>query len=46
LPDVRDKLVQAGLDIPSESTEYFTDLIRRESAKFAKLVKDAGLTPQ
>ena len=46
LPDVRDKLILAGLDIPSESPEYFTDLIRRESAKFGKLVRDAGLTPQ
>ena len=46
LPDVRDKLVQAGLDIPSESPEYFADLIKRESAKFGKLVKDAGLQPQ
>ena len=46
LPDVRDKLIQAGLDIPSDSAEYFTDLIRRESAKFGKLVRDAGLTPQ
>lgn len=46
LPEVRDKLVQAGLDIPAESPEYFADLIKRESAKFAKLVKDAGLTPQ
>ena len=46
LPDVREKLVQAGLDIPAESPEYFADLIKRESAKFAKLVRDAGLTPQ
>lgn len=45
-PDVRDKLINAGLDIPSESPEYFADLIRRESAKFAKLVRDAGLKPQ
>ena len=46
LPDVREKLVQAGLDIPAESPDYFADLIKRESAKFAKLVRDAGLTPQ
>jgi len=46
LPDVREKLAMAGLDIPSEPPEYFADLIRRESAKFAKLVRDAGLTPQ
>lgn len=46
LPDVREKLTIAGLDIPSESPEYFADLIRRESAKFGKLVRDAGLTPQ
>ena len=46
LPDVREKLTLAGLDIPSESPEYFADLIKRESAKFAKLVRDAGLTPQ
>jgi tripartite-type tricarboxylate transporter receptor subunit TctC len=45
-PDVREKLTLAGLDIPAEPPEYFADLIRRESAKFGKLVRDAGLTPQ
>lgn len=46
LPDVREKLALAGLDTPSESPEYFADLIKRESAKFSKLVRDSGLTPQ
>ena len=45
-PDVREKLILAGLDIPSEAPEYFADLVKRESAKFGKLVRDAGLTPQ
>lgn len=45
-PDVREKLHLAGLDIPSEPPEYFADLMKRESAKFGKLVRDAGLTPQ
>lgn len=45
-PEVREKLVHAGLDVPSESPEFFGELIKRESAKFAKLVRDAGLTPQ
>jgi tripartite-type tricarboxylate transporter receptor subunit TctC len=45
-PDVREKLALAGLDIPSEPPEFFVELIRRESAKFGKLVRDAGLKPQ
>jgi tripartite-type tricarboxylate transporter receptor subunit TctC len=45
-PDVRDKLINAGLDIPSESPEYFAELIKREHIKFGRLVRDAGLKPQ
>lgn len=46
LPDVRDKLIAAGLEIPSESPEYFADMIKREYAKFERLVREAGLKPQ
>jgi tripartite-type tricarboxylate transporter receptor subunit TctC len=45
-PEVREKLMTAGLEVPSESPEFFAELIRREHAKFGKLVREAGLVAQ
>jgi tripartite-type tricarboxylate transporter receptor subunit TctC len=45
-PDVSDKLVNAGLIIVGESPEYFADLLKSDYAKYGKLVKDIGFTPQ
>ena len=45
-PDVSDKLVNAGLIIVGESPEYFAELLRSDYAKYGKLVKDIGFTPQ
>src|SRR5213079_1125531 len=44
--DVSDKLVGAGLIVVNESPEYFGDILRSDYAKYGKLVKDIGFTPQ
>ena len=46
LPDVSDKLVSAGLIVVAESPEYFANVIRSDYAKYGKLVRDIGFTPQ
>ena len=45
-PEVSEKLVNAGLTVVSESPEYFTEYLQRDYAKYGKLVKDIGYTPQ
>ena len=45
-PDVSDKLVNAGLIIVGESPEFFAELLKSDYAKYGKLVKDIGFTPQ
>ncbi|HET7366532.1 MAG TPA: tripartite tricarboxylate transporter substrate binding protein [Burkholderiales bacterium] len=45
-PDVSEKLVNAGLTIVTESPEYFAEYFKRDYAKYGKLVKDIGYTPQ
>jgi tripartite-type tricarboxylate transporter receptor subunit TctC len=45
-PEVSEKLVNAGLIIVGESPEYFAELLKSDYAKYGKLVKDIGFTPQ
>ena len=45
-PEVSEKLVNAGLIIVTESPQYFAELLRSDHAKYGKLVKDIGFTPQ
>jgi len=45
-PEVSEKLVNAGLTVVSESPEYFAEYFKRDYAKYGKLVKDIGYTPQ
>jgi len=45
-PEVSEKLVNAGLTVVSESPEYFAEYLKRDYAKYGKLVKDIGYTPQ
>ena len=46
LPDVRDKLAAFGLEVHTESPEYFTDVIRRDFEKWGKLARDIGFKPR
>jgi tripartite-type tricarboxylate transporter receptor subunit TctC len=46
LPDVADKMVTAGLIIVTEPPEYFGEVLKSDYAKYGKLVRDIGFTPQ
>ena len=41
-PDVREKLDTYGLEIHTESPEYFADVIRRDMEKWGKVARDIG----
>jgi len=43
MPDVRDKLRDIGLNAHSDTPQAFSDLLRTESEKVARIVKDAGI---
>jgi tripartite-type tricarboxylate transporter receptor subunit TctC len=43
MPDVRDKLTALGFELAPGSPAEFGDMIKREIAKVAKVVKDAGI---
>lgn len=45
-PDVRDKLAAFGLEVHTESPEYFTEVIRRDFEKWGKLARDIGFRPR
>jgi tripartite-type tricarboxylate transporter receptor subunit TctC len=42
-PDVRDKLAAVGFETQTGAPEEFAQLITRERARMAKLVRDAGI---
>jgi len=46
LPDVRDKMTAFGLEIHTESPEFFTETIRSDFEKWGKLAKDIDFKPQ
>jgi len=46
LPDVREKLDTFGLEVHTESPEYFTDVIRRDFDKWGKVARDIGFKPR
>jgi tripartite-type tricarboxylate transporter receptor subunit TctC len=46
LPDVRDRLVQLGADVVAGTPEQFDALLRSDSVRYAKLIKDAGIVPE
>ena len=46
LPDVKEKLVSAGLIIVTEPPEFFAAAIKSDFAKYGKLIRDIGFQPQ
>ena len=46
LPDVRDRLLKAGLLLVGNSPEEFTRVIRSEIEQWSKLAKELGVEPQ
>jgi tripartite-type tricarboxylate transporter receptor subunit TctC len=45
-PDVRDKMNAFGLEIHTESPEFFADTIRSDFVKWGKLARDIGFRPR
>jgi len=44
-PDVKEKLAKSGIDTVTSTPEQFGELIRSETVRFAKVIKDAGIKP-
>jgi tripartite-type tricarboxylate transporter receptor subunit TctC len=45
-PDLKDKLVAAGIQPTGGTPEQFGTFIRSETVRFAKVIKDAGIQPE
>ena len=45
-PDVREKLVSMGADVVAGTPAEFDALLRRDTQRYQKLIKDVGLVPQ
>jgi tripartite-type tricarboxylate transporter receptor subunit TctC len=45
-PEVRNRLVDLGVDIVANSPEDFAAYLRTEIARYAKVIKDAGIKPE
>jgi tripartite-type tricarboxylate transporter receptor subunit TctC len=46
LPDIKTKMADAGTDIIPMSVDQFAAFIRRESEKYMRVTKDAGIKPE
>jgi tripartite-type tricarboxylate transporter receptor subunit TctC len=46
LPELRTRLAQLGVDPGSSTSDHFSAFIKSETAKWAKVVKEAGIQPQ
>jgi tripartite-type tricarboxylate transporter receptor subunit TctC len=46
LPDVKDKLINAGLIIVTEPPEFFATTLKSDYDKYGKLIRDIGFQPQ
>ena len=45
-PDMKDKLLAAGIQPLGNTPEQFGTFIRSEAVRYAKVIKDAGIQPQ
>jgi len=43
LPEVREKLAQQGIEAATNTPQELAVLIREDSARYAKIIKDAGI---
>jgi tripartite-type tricarboxylate transporter receptor subunit TctC len=46
MPDIREKAALVGLELHTESPEYFTQMLRNDFEKWGKLARDIGFKPQ
>jgi tripartite-type tricarboxylate transporter receptor subunit TctC len=44
-PDVRDRMKKMGLDIHTESPEFFTELMNKDFENWGKVIKGMGFKP-
>ena len=45
LPDLRDKLIDLGIEVIGNSPDEFAAVIKSEIPKWAKVIKDSGIKP-
>ena len=43
MPDLREKYGKIGLDVVTDPPDAFATIIRNDTAKWAKIIKDAGI---
>jgi tripartite-type tricarboxylate transporter receptor subunit TctC len=46
LPDVQAKLLEAGAEVTTISTDEFSAFVKAESTKFARIIRDGNLKPE
>ena len=45
-PDLKERLAAAGIEPVTGTPEQFADFIKSETARYAKVIKDAGIKPE
>jgi tripartite-type tricarboxylate transporter receptor subunit TctC len=45
-PEIRQRLIETGFEIVGSTVEAFDELLKRDSAKFGKALRDAGIKPE
>lgn len=45
-PDVRQRLTEAGYEVVASSVEAFDEVLRRDTAKYGRILKEAGIKPE
>src|SRR5207247_1395491 len=45
-PEIRRRIVDSGLEVSGGSVEAFEDVLRRDFAKYEKILKEAGIKPE
>ncbi len=46
LPDIRERMLVAGLDLAGNTPEEFAAFVRTDIARWAKVIKEAGIQPE
>jgi len=46
MPDVKEKFAAQGVDVVGSTPQQFAAHLKDQSAKWAKVVRDAGVTPE
>jgi tripartite-type tricarboxylate transporter receptor subunit TctC len=46
LPDVKQKLLEAGADVTPLSIEQFTAFVKAESEKYLQVIRETGVKPE